>query len=55
MRLIRDDNDIITIRKAFVGIHNLIELLNQREDVRLLLGQEPVQVISASSSARVTP
>jgi hypothetical protein len=54
MRLVGNDDAIVTLRIGLVRVHHLIKLLNQREDVRLELGQQAAQVVPAGCPAWVT-
>ena len=54
VRLISDDDDIVALGVSLVGVYVLVELLDQREDVRLVLGQQAAQVFAAEGAARVT-
>ena len=54
VRLVADDDDVVAAGVAGLGIHVLVELLDQREDVGLVLGQQPTQVVAAARPAGVT-
>ena len=43
VRLVGDDDDVVALRIALFWIHVLVELLDQREDVRLVLRQQPAR------------
>ena len=53
MRLIGNDDDIVALRVTFAFGHLPVELLDQREDVRLVLGQQSAQMFAARSPAWV--
>ena len=44
MRFVGDDNDVVAIRIRIVGIHILIEAVDQREDIGLLHRQQRFQL-----------
>ena len=46
VRLVGDDDDVVAFRVGGAGVHVPIELLDQREDVRLVLGQQPAQMLA---------
>ena len=51
MRLVGDDDDVVALGVRRAGVH--VELLDQRKDVCLVLGQEMAQVSSVGRSAGV--
>ena len=53
MRLVGDDDDVVAFGVGGPGVHVPVELLDKREDVRLVLGQQPVEVPAALRPAGV--
>ena len=53
VRLVTDDDDVVARRVAGGRVHVPVELLDQREDVRLVLAQQPAQVLAAARPAGV--
>ena len=53
VRLVGDDDDVVARGIALAGHDVPVELLDQREDVRLALRQQPAQVLSARGPAGV--
>ena len=54
VRLVGDDDDVVARGTALAGHDVPVELLDQREDVRLVLRQQPAQVLPARGPAGVT-
>ena len=53
VRLVGDDDDVVARGAALAGHDVPVEFLDQREDVRLVLRQQPAQVLSARGPAGV--
>ena len=51
MRFVGDDDDVVSLSVRRAGV--LVELLDQRKDVCLVLGQESAQMSSVGRSAGV--
>ena len=54
MGLVGHNNNVISLGVALCGVHFLIELLDQRENVPLMLGQKSAQVGTAGSTTLFT-
>ena len=52
VRLVGDDDDVVARGTALAGHDVPVELLDQREDVRLVLRQQPAQVLPARGPGR---
>ena len=53
MRLVGNDDDIVAVAVGLLRLHLLVEFLDQREDVGLVLGKQGVQVMTAGGPARL--
>ena len=51
--LVGDDDDVVALAIGLFRLHLLVELLDQRKDVGLVLGQQLVQVMAAGGPARL--
>ena len=54
MRFVGDDDDVVAFGVGRVGVHVPVELLDEREDVRFVLGQQPAQMPAAFRPAGVS-
>ena len=53
MGLVGNDDHVIALRIPMLRVHFLVELLNQREDVSLVLAEQPLQVVPIARPAGV--
>ena len=51
MCLVGNHDDVVTLGVAFVGIDVLVEFLDQREDVRLVFGEQPAEMVATGRPA----
>ena len=51
---IGNDDDIIPLRVALVRAYALVEFLNQREDVRFVLGKQSAKMVAAARAAWIS-
>ena len=54
VRLVGDDDDVVAFGVGRVGVHVSVELLDEREDVRLVRAQQPAQMLAAFRPAGVS-